>query len=288
MNQAPSLAVVTPSYNQGTFLEEAIRSVLDQGYEPLQYAVIDGGSSDDSSAIIDRYSDRLAFHVSEPDGGQYDAINKGFQRVEGEVMAWLNSDDLYTPWAFSVVGELFARFPQIEWLTTRHPLRWDRRSRAVGLFSVDGYSRNGFRKGQNLVGAGWFARGFIQQESTFWRRSLWERAGGYVDSSLDYAADFELWLRFFDHAELYTADTPLGGFREHGDQKTARAFGRYLAEAEQVLRRSGGSPPGRLESRLRRFERFLPRRLLRRLSAVDEVKVCVYRPQLADWEIIAH
>ncbi len=217
----PKISLVTPSYNQADFLEETIRSVLDQGYPSLEYVVIDGGSTDGSQDIIRKYESRLAYWVSERDGGQYDAINKGFSRTSGEIMAWLNSDDKLTPWALDVVADVFSSRGDIEWLTTLHQLVWDERGRAVACRSTNGYSRQGFLRGENLTRPGVHTKGWIQQESTFWRRTLWNRACGRVDTSYRLAADFELWARFFQHSELYGVSAPLGGFRMHPDQKTA-------------------------------------------------------------------
>src|SRR5205085_2238058 len=175
--------------------------------------------------------------------GLYEAINKGFAKTSGEVMAWLNSDDMYLPWAFSCVGEVFRAFPQVEWVTTAYPVALDERGRAVECRSVPAYHRDAFFRGRNLAGDDGSHTGYIQQESTFWRRSLWERAGGYVDTSLSLAADFELWARFFRHAELYTVHALLGGFRQHGEQKTAGVrLDDYRDQAMSVLRRHGGRP----------------------------------------------
>ena len=117
-----TISIVTPSYNQGQFLEETLQSVVRQDVASLQYIVMDGGSSDGSPGILRRYENRLAFWASEKDGGQYDAINKGFALSNGGVMGWLNSDDKYTPWGLSIVAEIFEAFPEIEWLTTMYPL----------------------------------------------------------------------------------------------------------------------------------------------------------------------
>lgn len=121
MATPPSISIVTPSYNRRRYLGDTIRSVLATGYPALEYAVVDGQSSDGSAELIAGHASRLAWWVSEPDGGQYDAINKGFARTSGEIMGWLNSDDLYLPWTLTVVGEVFAGLPQVEWITTAFP-----------------------------------------------------------------------------------------------------------------------------------------------------------------------
>ncbi len=300
--QLPRISIVTTSLNQAQFLEEAILSVLNQSYPNLEYIVVDGGSTDGSVDIIRKYADRLACWISERDSGQYDALNKGLKLTTGEIMAWLNSDDKYTPWAFSVVAEVFRTFPEIEWLTSTYPLWWDRNGQAVKSFDIGGFNRQAFMRGANLPGRRWYSRSWIQQESTFWRRSLWERTGTYVDASLQLAGDFELWLRFWQHADLYGVATPLGGFRVHARQKTAQRFEEYLAEAERILERCGGFPYGRLETILRRFlakplKSFFPldsipgslRRissLLASLGLLYPSNVCMYDGR-SGWEIRA-
>lgn len=241
------ISIVTPCLNQAAWLEEAIRSVLGQNHPGLEYVIIDGGSTDGSVEIIRRHAHRLAAWESGPDGGQYAAINKGFARTRGEIMGWLNADDKQTPWALAVVDEIFAYFPEIEWLTALCPLEWDQRGRAVRCLHRAGYHRDKFLRGDNLPSPRRPEAAWIQQESTFWRRSLWERAGGQVGDGFPLAGDFELWGRFFRaDAELHAVETPLAGFRFHAAQRTADHAEAYLREAERAFAKHGGrvDPPG--------------------------------------------
>lgn len=228
----PKISIVTPSFNQVQFLEETIQSVLCQGYPNLEYVIIDGGSSDGSQEIIERYSKYLHFWCSEPDEGQYDAINKGFQHTGGGIMAWLNSDDMLCPWALKTVASIMENLPKVSWLTSLNLTYWDYSSFCSGISALPGYSLEAFLDGCYLPPLGGI--GFIQQESTFWRRDLWNNAGGCLNSKIQLAADFELWCRFFRCATLYGVDSPLGGFRRQQAQKSAQ-LELYVDEAKPLL-----------------------------------------------------
>ena len=286
-----TISIVTPSYNQGQYLEEAIRSVLNQDYQPLEYVIIDGGSTDNSVEIIKKYADQLAYWVSEPDEGMYDAINKGFAKTTGEIMAWINSDDMYTPWAFKVVAEIFATLPEINWITTCFPISWGGNGQSVCNY-VPGYTKDGFYNGENLSRRSLFATKFIQQESTFWRRSLWDRAGGYLDTSYSLAADFELWARFYKYTDLVGVKTPLGGFRVHPDQQTASARDVYIDQAKRALRHHGGITSSVLGALIRRISiKFIPHRFGRfvvpSLGMLYPGKTCRYDVRQNQWVVEA-
>jgi len=203
----PKISLVTPVFNSARYLEAAIRSALSQQYPNLEYIIVDGGSTDGSIDIIRKYESQLRLWMSESDRGMYDAINKGFARSTGELMGWISATDLLHPGSLSVVGGVFRRFPKVEWITGR-PTGFNDDGMAVEFLKLRQWSRMPFLAGANR---------YIQQESTFWRRSLWEQAGSRVDDTRRSASDFELWVRFFRYAKLYPVDALIGGFRSHPD-----------------------------------------------------------------------
>jgi hypothetical protein len=248
MSGAPIISVVTPSFNQGEFVEATLRSVIDQQYPDLEYVVIDGGSADDSVRIIRQYSQSLAYWVSEPDDGHAHALNKGFARTSGEIMCWLNSSDMYYPWTLETVAEVFSELPEVEWITgvpTQLSLRGGPKSAGASYFNAYDFLAGHYR--------------WIQQESVFWRRSLWERAGGRLDESLECAADFDLWLRFFQLTPLYHLDTILGGFRVHDNALGEHGSGQYERETTALHRRFAAGADGRSRSRARMVRAIGPR-----------------------------
>jgi glycosyltransferase involved in cell wall biosynthesis len=252
----PRITIVTPAYNQADFIEATIRSVLLQGYPNLEYLVMDGGSSDGSREIIDTYRPWLSYAVSEPDGGQYAAINKGFDMSTGSVMTWLNSDDMLALNSLLAVGGIFADLGQtVHWITGV-PAMWDRDGNLGLVLPRPKLNRRSLRLGA-YDGV---TLHFIQQEGSYWSRDLWKRAGGRLDTSLSFAADYELWCRFADHADLYGAAVLLAGFRKHPQQKTATSMLRYIDEMRlcRLRRRWAGTERHWLTRGIkRRFARLL-------------------------------
>ncbi len=226
----PSISIVTPSFNQAEYLEECIESVLEQGYPRLEYVIMDGGSTDGSVEIIKKYEKYLTYWQSCPDGGQYWAVTEGFRHTTGEIMAWLNSDDKYHPLAFAKVACTFVTYPNVSWLTGKKSF-WD----AAGNLTRIEERPAVFSRRKILEGH--FNKPYIQQESTFWRRSLWEQSGASLDTSLLLAGDLELWCRFFRCALLYTVDTLVGGYRFHAGQRGVALATEYLAEAGGCIAR---------------------------------------------------
>lgn len=258
----PVISMVTPNYNGAAFLPEAIKSVLGQNYPALQYVLVDGASTDESLTVAEPYRGSLASLISEPDAGHADALNKGFALTDGEIMGWINSDDVLLPGCLQTVAEVFSAFPRVEWITGR-PSTMNMRSELEFAGPVRPWSRLRFLSGDHL---------WIQQESTFWRRSLWNRAGGRINDEFQVANDFELWARFFQHAELYSVDRLLGCFRVRNGQRSVIHLPRYLKEAESVLQRE----LDQLEPAFRQAHRsLLPDRPLRlspeRLRAQEDM-----------------
>jgi GT2 family glycosyltransferase len=236
----PTFTLVTPSFQQAAFLAETMDSVLKQNYPALEYIVMDGGSTDGSVDIITSRAEKLHYWQSEKDNGQYAAIADGFAKSDGEVMGWINSDDMLFPGTLHLVGQLFEKFPEVEWITSLLPVTWNKTGQATHVGQKKGFCKNYFMKGLNLSTPGKSARGCIQQESTFWRRSLWEKAGAGFDPEFPLAGDFDLWARFFRHAALVGVGSLLSGFRMHGDQRSITQRERYYHEALKSLKKHGG------------------------------------------------
>jgi glycosyltransferase involved in cell wall biosynthesis len=204
----PLVSIITPSYNQGQFLEETILSVLKQDYNNIEYIIIDGGSTDNSFEIIQKFKDQLAYWISEKDEGQTDAIIKGFNKAHGKYITWLCSDDLIEPSMITISVSFLENHP--EWVMTYGDrIRYDAKSNMIGYHR---YCE--FRP--------WLLKwGFaIPQESMLMRRDAYDRTGG-LDRTLKMAMDFDLFCKLSEIGRIKHLPCFLGRFRSHNNNKSA-------------------------------------------------------------------
>jgi len=225
----PLVSIVTPSFNQAPFLEETIRSVLDQDYPNLEYWIIDGGSTDGSLEIIERYAPRLAGWVSEKDRGQTDALNKGFGWARGEILAWLNSDDTYQPGVVSEAVDFLTQNPDVG-LVYGDANLIDEQGEVLGKFPAAQTDYERLRRGYV----------HIPQQSAFFRASLWKQVGP-LDPSFYFAMDYDLWVRLAKVSRLAYIPKTWANFRLHASGKSVVSDDRCWPEMLRVHYREGGS-----------------------------------------------
>jgi len=221
----PKISIVTPSYNQARFLERTILSVLKQNYPNLEYIIIDGGSTDGSVEIIKKYESYLAYWVSEPDQGQADAIRKGFAKSSGEIMAWLNSDDLYLPGALWKVARLFCQKPEAD-LVYGNIYLIDEEDRKIGELRFTKFDFN------TLI----FEGGNLHQTGAFWRRHIYEQVGG-INPYYKFCMDFDFFCRVAEIGRLMHLKDYLACFRIHKNAKSSTLKDVGEAEHEQIRQR---------------------------------------------------
>jgi len=257
----PRISIVIPSLNQGRYLEQTILSVLNQQYPNLELLVMDGGSTDDSRHIIQKYAAHLAHWRSAPDGGQAAAIEEGFEIASGDIFAYLNSDDLYLPNALHTVGSLFRAAPEMEFLYG-DCLMIDEENRIMRrMYPID-FDLDTFL----------FDHTIIQQQAAFWRRDLYHKSGG-IDRALQFCMDYDLWLRCAQAGATFTR-TPelLAAFRRHPASKTSRLHAIHDQEYGRIFNRavgrsrSGRDVPKIAYLRLKRYWRE-PRGVLESIKA---------------------
>jgi glycosyltransferase involved in cell wall biosynthesis len=222
----PKISIVTPNYNCVDYLEETILSVLSQNYPNLEYIIVDGGSTDGSVDVIKKYESQLSYWISEKDNGLYFALQKGFDKSTGEIMGWINSDDKYHPLSLFTIADIFSSFNEVNWLVGANTY-FDEIGRTVITKNSKKWTKYDFYT-HNYK--------FIQQESTLWRRILWEKTDSKINTELKYAGDFELWLRFFRHELLYVTSALIGGFRLRSSNQLSMNFmDKYNEEAENCI-----------------------------------------------------
>lgn len=226
MRETPFFSIVTPVYNCEKYIEECILSIKEQDYQNYEHIIVDGGSTDRTMDIIKSYAGSYPMRfISEEDHGMYDAVNKGFSIAEGKVFSWLNADDRYMPWTLRVAKKAFER-KNVQWITGIPAVNLTWEGREIQYIMTDSpfvyskhYLRKGYYEGRIL--------GFIQQESTFWTKQIWDKAGGKIPEKYQYAGDYFLWMNLAKYEPLYTVNTILANFRVHEEQKTAQMENYY-------------------------------------------------------------
>ncbi len=212
--RAPTVSIITPSYNQARFVERTLRSVLCQDYPDLEYAVFDACSDDGTQDVLRKYADALDLLVVEKDKGQSDALNRGFRRVRGDILGYLNADDcLASPHTVSEVVRRFAENPDADVLTGRRDFM-DHDGRFVTAYPYRPFCPDVLHRAC-----------YVSQEATFWRRRIYDAAGGFINTTYDFAMDYELWLRFLAAGAKFVAVPDRWGlFRWYAEQKSNSAW----------------------------------------------------------------
>jgi len=216
------VSIITPSFNQANYLEQTLRSVLEQDYARIEYIVIDGGSTDGSVEIIRKYKDRFAYWVSEKDNGQAEAINKGLVRAKGEIVAWLNSDDYYLPNTISEVVKAFEENPDIL-MVYGDVLAVDEQGQTINVLK---YRQLSF---EDLL-----CFQIVGQPSVFFRRAALEKAG-LLDASLHFLLDHHLWMRIAQQGKILHVPQTWSAARYHAEAKNRAKAAQFGREAFRIL-----------------------------------------------------
>jgi glycosyltransferase involved in cell wall biosynthesis len=233
MTAAPRITIVTPSYNQGRFIERTLTSVLEQGYPDLELIVIDGGSTDETVSVLERFGPAISYWCSEPDRGQTHAINKGFARSTGTVLGWLNSDDYLLPGSLNTIGRALSDGSGASAIVGHCQVDYVERGRSTIL-------RSSYQDRDRLL-AYW--RGYeMHQPAIYWRREVMETVG-LLDERLHFGMDFDYWARIAEHFDFRVVDQVLAGSQYHRDAKTGDSYRRWYREIRPLARQYRGLRP---------------------------------------------
>ncbi|MHA1381529.1 MAG: glycosyltransferase family 2 protein [Candidatus Helarchaeota archaeon] len=230
------VSIITPSYNQGQFIERTILSVLEQDYPNIEYIVIDGGSTDNTLEILKKYENRLIWK-SEPDKGQSDAVNKGFRMATGEIIGWLNSDDVYRPGAIRIVVEYFLEHPEVDMVYGECDYI-DEFDKSKNFYHTENFNLKRYINAKDI----------IPQQSSFYRKRILDKVG-LLDINLNYAMDFDLFIRIGKNGIIKRIPFHLASFRSYVGQKSRfneEVYKAFYREVLFVSRRYGGNPWRRL------------------------------------------
>lgn len=214
----------------GDYIEYTLKSIVNQEYENYEIIIIDGGSTDHTIPIINKYHSYISIIISEKDRSMYDAINKGMNKATGEIVTWLNADDIYFPWTLKYVSMIFTKFKSIQWICGI-PAFLNKEGLLTNIYT------HASAKPSEYIKKGWFRKdifGFLQQEGIFMRKEMYTLAGG-LNLNLKYAADFELWTRLSRNNELVSVNIPLAAFRKRKNSLSISCWDKYSEEVELVI-----------------------------------------------------
>ncbi|MDO8658008.1 MAG: glycosyltransferase family 2 protein [Candidatus Levybacteria bacterium] len=227
----PKISIVTPSFNQGKYIEQTIKSVLGQNYANVEYIVVDGGSSDNTLNVLKKYNNKIKW-TSRKDNGQSNAINKGLKMATGEIIAFLNSDDLYLPGTLNKISAFFKNNPKAKWVTGDYFIINENGEKIQSYVVL-------YKKILRLFPYSFILSiaNFIPQPSTFWRKELLDEVG-FFNETLHFTMDYDYWLKIIKKYPLKVISSPLSAFRIYRESKGGGRFKEQFKEEIKVLKKN--------------------------------------------------
>ena len=271
----PRITIVTPAISGDEYLEATLRSVISQDYPNLELIVIEDGTSSERRRILKKYEAHFSWQMCPPATELCAALNLAFAKSSGEILGWLEPGDMLHTNGLYVIGSVFASLPNIEWITGR-PFSFSPNGMPTGVKRLERWSRIRFLAGGNK---------YIHRDTTFWRRTLWERAGGSLATEYGLAGEFEMFVRFFRHARLHSVDALIGGYRTHpGNHSETNSHRRYNQICDEIADRElagiSGAYAAKVFRRLTRIVSHIPKvRSLWHKYALQSI----YRTPGRDW-----
>ena len=236
-----TLSIVIPTLNSGQFIKDTLDSIADQrkfDLDKLEVVIVDGGSEDGTLDKLSAYKGFIKSVISRKDRGIYDALDTGFSETTGDIMTWISSNDIFHTSALHLVEQIFSDQSTVNFLTSLVTLNIDEDGVITSIFRRSGICRESFLDGVHTDSGYPYSSGHIQQEGTFWRRSLWNAAGAKILSDYGAAGDFNLWARFFEHSDIACVDSVLAYFRSHDHQTSQNNIKQYQDSAHSILKRA--------------------------------------------------